>query len=94
MEITGFWRGVSTSFWRDHGVWGSLRVRCVLRERGSVPAITVGLQPWELPCPGARMWGDWDPGAVTEQTEDLSPVAGGIHTCAHMCGCLYIYLFN
>lgn len=44
-----------------------------------IPAIGVGLQPWELVYTGATNWGAWDPRAATGQSGCLSPASRGIH---------------
>lgn len=58
---------------------------------GSTPAAGVGPWPQGLACPHATNSGDWDAGTAPEQTECLSPVAGGSTLCiraAYVCLCV------
>lgn len=57
-----------------------LEINCVCAHvHVYVPAAGAELWPQEFVCLCASNWKDWDPGAAAQQTECLSPIAGGIH---------------
>lgn len=59
--------------------WSALDLRvCTCAQKPAI-ATGVGLWSWGSLCPDGSNWRDWDPGAVTGQTESLNLAARGIY---------------